>query len=69
MQEYFLLDMNVVIVGAGSIGLSLAIAMVRDKKINPKKILIIDRFNIPSKGTSVTNSGVIHAGLYYKKKL
>ena len=28
-------------------------------------ILVIDRYNIPSKGTSLKNSGVLHAGLYY----
>ena len=58
--------MKFVIIGSGIIGLSIAKALI-DKKIHkPLNILILDKYAIPSKGTSVHNSGVLHAGLYYK---
>ena len=58
--------MKTVIIGSGCVGLSLAMALINKLKIDPKEILVIDRYNIPSKGTSIRNSGVLHAGLYYE---
>lgn len=55
--------MKVLIIGSGCVGLSIAYNLL--KKVPSIKIIVIDRFNIPSKGTSLKNSGVLHAGLYY----
>ena len=55
--------MKVIIIGAGCVGLSIAYKLL--KKFSGNQILVIDRYNIPSKGTSEKNSGVLHAGLYY----
>ncbi|MDC2963100.1 FAD-dependent oxidoreductase, partial [Prochlorococcus sp. AH-736-K15] len=53
-----------IIIGAGCVGLSMAYQLL--KKYNTASdILIMDRYNIPTKGTSLKNSGVLHAGLYY----
>lgn len=56
--------MNVAIVGAGIVGLSLANELIASA--NDIRIDVIDAFSFPSKGTSIRNSGVLHAGLYYK---
>ena len=53
-----------IIIGAGSIGLSIAFKLLLKYK-NGNDIVVIDRYNIPTKGTSLKNSGVLHAGLYY----
>ncbi len=53
-----------IIIGAGCIGLSIAYKLLEKFK-KADDIIIIDRYNIPSKGTSLKNSGVLHAGLYY----
>ncbi|WP_288261468.1 NAD(P)/FAD-dependent oxidoreductase [uncultured Prochlorococcus sp.] len=58
--------MKFVIIGSGIIGLSIAKALIEKKIHKPLNILILDKYAIPSKGTSVHNSGVLHAGLYYK---
>ena len=58
--------MKFVIIGSGIIGLSIAKALIEKKIHKPINILILDKHAIPSKGTSVHNSGVLHAGLYYK---
>ena len=55
--------MKVIIIGAGCVGLSIAYKLL--KKFSGNQILVIDRYNVPSKGTSEKNSGVLHAGLYY----
>lgn len=55
-----------VIIGAGCVGLSIAYKLLETYK-TAKDIVIIDKFNVPSKGTSLRNSGVLHAGLYYPK--
>ena len=55
--------MRVAVIGAGVVGLALSRQLLRsDKNI---QVDIYDSFSIPSKGTSIRNSGVLHAGLYY----
>lgn len=56
--------MRIAIVGAGIIGLSLARQIL--KSCRNADVTLIDRFSIPSQGTSIRNSGVLHAGLYYE---
>ncbi len=56
--------MKIAIVGAGIVGLSLANELISSEK--DTRIDIFDAFSFPSKGTSIRNSGVLHAGLYYK---
>ncbi len=58
--------MKFVIIGSGIIGLSVAKALIEKKIYKASEILIIDKYAIPSNGTSLHNSGVLHAGLYYK---
>lgn len=55
--------MKILIIGSGCVGLSIAYKLL--DKFPGNEISIIDRYNIPSKGTSLKNSGVLHAGLYY----
>ncbi len=55
-----------IIIGAGCVGLSVAYKLFQ-KFNTAEDILIIDKYNIPTKGTSLRNSGVLHAGLYYPK--
>tara|TARA_B100000242_G_C43023318_1_gene476369 strand:- start:232 stop:1422 length:1191 start_codon:yes stop_codon:yes gene_type:complete len=56
-----------IIVGAGSVGLSIAYKILLKYK-RGNDIVVIDRYNLPTKGTSLKNSGVLHAGLYYPPK-
>ena len=58
--------MKLVIIGAGIVGLSIAKVLIKRKIFDPSNLLVLDKFSIPSKGTSIRNSGVLHAGLYYK---
>ena len=55
--------MRIAVIGAGIIGLSVARQIL--KSYQSSNVTLIDRFSIPSQGTSVRNSGVLHAGLYY----
>ena len=55
-----------VIIGAGCVGLSIAYKLLEKYK-SAEDIIIIDKYNVPTKGTSLRNSGVLHAGLYYPK--
>ena len=56
--------MNFAVVGAGVVGLTIAKELLaRFPKAN---LELYDAFSIPSKGTSIRNSGVLHAGLYYQ---
>ena len=55
-----------VIIGAGCVGLSIAYKLLEKYK-SAEDIIIIDKYNVPTKGTSLKNSGVLHAGLYYPK--
>jgi L-2-hydroxyglutarate oxidase LhgO len=52
-----------VIIGAGIIGISLGIELLKQKPT--KKILIIDKETRPGVHASGRNSGVLHAGFYY----
>lgn len=56
--------MRIAIFGAGIIGLSLARQIL--KSCHNSHVTLIDRFSIPSQGTSLRNSGVLHAGLDYE---
>ena len=58
--------MKIVIIGAGIVGLSIAKVLIKRKISDPTNLIILDKFSTPSKGTSIRNSGVLHAGLYYK---
>tara|TARA_B100000242_G_scaffold289093_1_gene258337 strand:- start:1630 stop:2823 length:1194 start_codon:yes stop_codon:yes gene_type:complete len=58
--------MKFVIVGAGIVGLSIAETLIKKKIVSPDHLIILDKYSIPSDGTSTHNSGVLHAGLYYK---
>ena len=55
--------MKIAVIGSGVVGLALSRQLLQsDKYIH---IDIYDSYSIPSKGTSIRNSGVLHAGLYY----
>ena len=54
-------DYDILIIGAGVIGLSVAYNLAG----SGKKILIIDKENNYGKGISSRNSEVIHSGIYY----
>lgn len=54
-----------VIIGAGAIGLSAATSYINAGG-SPKNVVVIDRYAVPSQGSSVRNSAVLHAGLYYQ---
>lgn len=56
--------MRIAVIGAGIVGLSIAREILKIDK--ESEVTLIDRFSIPSKGTSSRNSGVMHAGLYYE---
>ena len=57
--------MKFVIIGSGILGLSVAKILLDKKICKPSEILVLDKYSIPSQGTSLRNSGVLHAGLYY----
>ena len=56
---------DVVICGAGAIGLS--IARAASSCMKNLNVVVIDKLSHPGLGTTSRNSGVIHAGLYYHK--
>ena len=57
--------MKVAIVGGGIVGLTLC-DLLADRFLN-SQITVYDKQNLPNQqGTSIRNSGVLHAGLYYK---
>ena len=58
--------MTFIIIGSGIVGLSIAETLIKKKIVSPNNLIILDKYSIPSKGTSTHNSGVLHAGLYYK---
>ena len=58
--------MKFAIIGAGIVGLSIAETLIKKKIVSPENLIILDKYSVPSNGTSTHNSGVLHAGLYYK---
>ena len=58
--------MNNIIIGSGIVGLTLALELKKQIRFSNDPIIIIDKHNIPTKGTSLKNSGVLHSGIYYK---
>jgi len=55
------MDVDVVIVGAGAVGLAVAASLAR----NGKDVLVLEAAAAVGTGTSARNSEVIHAGMYY----
>ena len=55
------MDVDIVVVGAGAVGLATAAAFAR----NGKDVLVIEAASAIGTGTSSRNSEVIHAGMYY----
>ncbi len=55
---------DIVILGAGMVGLSIAYQLI-ERNIS-KKIIIIEKENEIGLHSSGRNSGVLHAGIYYK---
>ena len=53
--------MQVIVVGAGVVGLACAAALAR----RGAEVLVVERNDAPGRETSARNSEVIHAGLYY----
>ena len=58
------MNCDVVILGGGMVGLSLANQLIERKKAS--KIVIVEKENELGLHSSGRNSGVLHAGLYYK---
>src|SRR5690606_24068712 len=54
-------DIEVIVVGAGVVGLACAVALAR----RGHEVLVLEREARAGEGISSRNSGVIHAGLYY----
>ena len=54
-------DFDVIVVGAGAVGLACAYALARDGK----SVAVVERERRVGAGVSSRNSEVIHAGLYY----
>src|SRR5438128_11927380 len=54
-------DAEVLVVGAGVVGLAVAAALARDGR----SVLVVERHESYARETSSHNSGVIHAGIYY----
>ena len=59
-----MIDFEVTIIGAGIIGLSIA----RELSQNGKNVLVVEKNKSFGEENSSRNSGVIHAGIYYKKE-
>ena len=57
-------DANIVIIGAGVIGLALA----RELSEKSIEVLVLEELSKFGQLTSSRNSGVIHAGIYYPEK-
>jgi len=54
---------DVVVAGAGVIGLSVALALIESKPW--LRLLVVEKEKILGKHASGRNSGVLHAGFYY----
>ena len=59
-----MMNYDVIIVGAGIVGLSTALNII--EKVKHTKILILEKETKISFHQSGRNSGVIHSGIYYK---
>ena len=57
-------NFDVIIIGGGMVGLTTAFQLIEKNK--GKKICVIDKENQLGRHSSGRNSGVIHAGIYYK---
>lgn len=57
-------DYDVIIAGAGIVGLAAALRLLKKKR--GLKILVVEKENGPAKHQTGNNSGVIHSGIYYK---
>jgi L-2-hydroxyglutarate oxidase LhgO len=53
-------DAEVVVVGAGAVGLAIAARLSRERSV-----LVVERLEGPARETSAHNSQVVHAGIYY----
>ena len=53
--------MKFVIIGSGIVGLSIAKVLIDRNICEASKIIVVDKYAIPSQGTSIRNSGVLHA--------
>ena len=58
------MDTEILIIGSGMVGMSLAYQL--KKRFKNKKIIIIEKEKELGMHSSGRNSGVIHAGIYYK---
>ncbi len=56
---------DVVVIGAGVVGLAVARALALSPKFAGKELLLLEAANAIGTGTSSRNSEVIHAGIYY----
>jgi L-2-hydroxyglutarate oxidase LhgO len=56
---------DVVVIGAGVVGLAVARALALSPKFVGKELLVLEAANAIGTGTSSRNSEVIHAGIYY----
>lgn len=54
-------NFDVVVVGSGVIGLSIALEL----QLQEKKVLLVEKNYFPYEETSSRNSGVVHSGIYY----
>ncbi|KAG5182011.1 putative dehydrogenase [Tribonema minus] len=57
------MDCVCTVLGAGVVGMAVARAL---SKLYPYSVLVLDSLDAVGKGTSSRNSGVIHAGIYYR---
>ena len=58
-------SVDVVVIGAGVVGLAVARALALTPKFAGKELLVLEAANAIGTGTSSRNSEVIHAGIYY----
>ena len=54
---------NIVVIGAGVVGLSIAYELSKKKKLN---LFVLEKNKKIGLGNSIKNSNVIHSGVYYK---
>jgi L-2-hydroxyglutarate oxidase LhgO len=66
MQSVDSIDcVDVVVIGAGVVGLAVARALALSPRFLGKELLVLEAANAIGTGTSSRNSEVIHAGIYY----